>query len=65
MARKLAGDGEAMDFDHDYIDALSYGLPPTAGAGIGVDRLIMLFTQQSSIKEVILFPQMRPKESAD
>ncbi len=65
VARKLAGDGEAMDFDHDYIDALSYGLPPTAGAGIGVDRLIMLFTQQSSIKEVILFPQMRPKESAD
>lgn len=61
MARKLAGDGEAMDYDHDYIEALSYGLPPTAGAGIGVDRLVMLFTNQLSIKEVILFPQMRPK----
>ncbi|MEE2769720.1 MAG: lysine--tRNA ligase [Pseudomonadota bacterium] len=65
MARKLAGDGEAMDYDHDYIEALSYGLPPTAGAGIGVDRLVMLFTNQISIKEVILFPQMRPKGSAE
>lgn len=65
MARKLAGDGEAMEYDHDYIEALSYGLPPTAGAGIGVDRLVMLFTQQSSIKEVILFPQMRPKTTSE
>ena len=65
MARKLAGDGEAMDYDHDYIEALSYGLPPTAGAGIGVDRLVMLFTNQVSIKEVILFPQMRPKTSTE
>lgn len=64
MARKLAGDGEAMDYDHDYIEALSYGLPPTAGAGIGIDRLVMLFTNQSSIKEVILFPQMRPKAAS-
>ena len=65
MALKAAGDAEAMDYDHDYIEALSYGLPPTAGAGIGVDRLVMFLTGQTSIKEVILFPQMRPKSSTD
>ncbi|MFT4994433.1 MAG: lysyl-tRNA synthetase class 2 [Paraglaciecola sp.] len=65
VEEKDAGDDEAMHFDEDYIRALEYGLPPTAGEGIGIDRLVMLFSDSPTIKDVILFPHMKPEATAE
>jgi lysyl-tRNA synthetase class 2 len=63
VERKDAGDDEAMYYDADYVRALEYGMPPTAGLGVGIDRLVMFFADVPSIRDVLLFPHMRPEST--
>ncbi len=64
VEEKFAGDDEAMEYDEDYVRALEYGMPPAGGIGIGIDRVVMLLTNQASIRDVLLFPHMKPERGA-